>query len=252
MSLSRIDTSNELIIQRYLNGFKLVSPISNRYKSEASDTPHGTLGNLLQQRSFNVFLTDDNGVAQSANESEAYLLGFDSVQHFIGKNVFDVAPESIAQVIRCNDLVVMNRQRGCIYEEQFFIPKTEISLQFLCFKFPWYHLDNTLIGIFGLSIAMGVQGVAQSLTDISALGLLKPLSASDPEVLLSYVNGIYLTKREIEILRYTVRGYTAKKISLMLQISSRTIEQHIANVKNKLGVSNKSELIDMLVDKFFS
>lgn len=44
-----------------------------------------------------------------------------------------------------------------------------------------------------------------------------------------------LTSRELEVARLTLMGYTDKKISIDLKISSRTVEQHITNVKMKLG-----------------
>ena len=62
--------------------------------------------------------------------------------------------------------------------------------------------------------------------------------------------GVQLTKREIEVLRLTVKGYTAKKIARFLQLSHRTVEEYLANIKIKMGAASKSDLIAMGSDYF--
>lgn len=52
------------------------------------------------------------------------------------------------------------------------------------------------------------------------------------------------SKREISILFYLLRGKTATQISEVLFISKRTVENHIANMKQKISVSKKSQLIE--------
>lgn len=52
----------------------------------------------------------------------------------------------------------------------------------------------------------------------------------------------YLTKRELEVLKCVIVGYSAKKIGHLLQISSRTVEGYINNLKLKLGCNSKAEI----------
>jgi len=52
-----------------------------------------------------------------------------------------------------------------------------------------------------------------------------------------------LTEREMEILSFTVKGYDAKRIAEMLNISFLTVRKHIANVYQKLHVRSRSQLI---------
>ena len=52
---------------------------------------------------------------------------------------------------------------------------------------------------------------------------------------------IALTKRETEILRWTVEGKTAWEIGSILKISERTVNFHIQNVMEKFGVHNKTQ-----------
>lgn len=52
------------------------------------------------------------------------------------------------------------------------------------------------------------------------------------------------SKRELECIRYTLKGKSAKQISYELKISTRTVEEYLANIKTKMGVYSKSELIE--------
>jgi DNA-binding CsgD family transcriptional regulator len=52
-----------------------------------------------------------------------------------------------------------------------------------------------------------------------------------------------LSARETQSLQYYVQGKTAKEISQLLGLSTRTVENYIYNIKEKLHVSTKAELI---------
>lgn len=53
-----------------------------------------------------------------------------------------------------------------------------------------------------------------------------------------------LTKRENEILSYLLSGKTNKEISLILDISLNTVNNHVANIYDKSGVKNRVELVN--------
>ncbi len=57
----------------------------------------------------------------------------------------------------------------------------------------------------------------------------------------------YLTKRELDVMKYIMLGYTAKKIAVVLQLSYRTVEAYIVTLKLKLRCSTKGELIETSV-----
>lgn len=59
--------------------------------------------------------------------------------------------------------------------------------------------------------------------------------------LLSKIN--QLSIREREVLSFVTRGMTAKMIAKELIISPRTVEQHIENIKRKIGIGSKYQLI---------
>jgi len=61
---------------------------------------------------------------------------------------------------------------------------------------------------------------------------IKPENQSEP-----------LTRRETEVLRLIVEGYTNRQIGQELKISIRTVEGHRANISDKLGLHSRVELV---------
>lgn len=59
-----------------------------------------------------------------------------------------------------------------------------------------------------------------------------------------------LTKREIDVLHLMCDGLTANRIGKMLGISHRTVENYLYTMRSKLGIKNRSELIDYARDQF--
>ena len=52
-----------------------------------------------------------------------------------------------------------------------------------------------------------------------------------------------LTERELEVLRLAARGQTNKQIGAALQISDRTVQNHLANIYAKLAVASRTEAV---------
>ena len=56
------------------------------------------------------------------------------------------------------------------------------------------------------------------------------------------------SEREKDVIEHLLQGKSNKQIALELGISSRTVEFHLGNVYNKLGVSSRSEAILKLTE----
>ena len=60
-------------------------------------------------------------------------------------------------------------------------------------------------------------------------------------------SGFLLTKREREIFQLLIEDYSTKEISEKLQISEKTVRNHISNTIQKLGVSSRTQaLVELL------
>ncbi len=62
---------------------------------------------------------------------------------------------------------------------------------------------------------------------------------------------VRLTGREIEVARLLVHGLTMREMAVLMNISSRTIESHIGNLKQKFNVRTKSHLISACLHFIF-
>src|SRR5262249_16848232 len=81
----------------------------------------------------------------------------------------------------------------------------------------------------------------------------KPFLTSDVTntVLMKYLNGdttgtetdARLTPREREIVQLLSEGKTNKEVAVVLDISTRTVETHRANIMHKLGMESLSDLV---------
>ena len=58
--------------------------------------------------------------------------------------------------------------------------------------------------------------------------------------------GIYFTRREAQTLFHLLKGKTIPEVGRSLDLSARTIEFYVKNMKLKIGVKSKAELLDKL------
>ena len=52
-----------------------------------------------------------------------------------------------------------------------------------------------------------------------------------------------LTDRELQILTLTAKGFTNKAIGMQLSISDRTVQNHLANIFQKMNASSRTEMV---------
>lgn len=51
--------------------------------------------------------------------------------------------------------------------------------------------------------------------------------------------GVRLTKREVEVLTLVIEGKSSKEVADQLYVSKRTVDFHLANIYQKLNVTNR-------------
>ena len=57
---------------------------------------------------------------------------------------------------------------------------------------------------------------------------------------------ISIARRELDVLRHLVVGCTIKEVATLLKLSPRTVEGYFYNIKLKLGLYKKSEIIKVI------
>lgn len=55
----------------------------------------------------------------------------------------------------------------------------------------------------------------------------------------------HLSKRELQCLQLSIRGKSARQAAIEMGISQRTVEEYLNNIKRKMGVKTKAEMIEI-------
>ena len=202
------------------------------------------------QMPMSFWMLDTNSITQAMNAEGIKVCGFQSEQDAIGHSLIQVSThESAIQLINnCNE--VLHTQSLRIFEE-YHIRKDGIAQQFLSIKLPWYDLEQgDLIGVCGFSIVLGRHSLANNLSLLAQYGMLDASNtASQPSILppnnIHSLQHLSIPPREKQCLQLIAQGYTAKMMARELGLSYRTIESYIDNLKTRLGVNSKFELIQI-------
>ncbi|MEO8402099.1 MAG: LuxR C-terminal-related transcriptional regulator [Gammaproteobacteria bacterium] len=235
---SDFDTSDELLVSCHSHGIKLMKPTIHSRSHSIAD---------LLQLPINIYFLDKNSAMKMINETCATTMGFASITDSFGKTMFDISPtENAENVIKTDRAVVSNNKRELVEDNVIHFDSFN-EQHFFTIKMPWYNKNNEIIGIFGASILFGTQPFADSLSKIIQFGLL-PQTTPNNLLRGTFHNASYYTKREKECLFYILRGKTARETGKLLNLSTRTIETYINNLKIKLNVSTKSELISKALE----
>ena len=65
--------------------------------------------------------------------------------------------------------------------------------------------------------------------------------------LLGDYNKIYLTKREVECIRWSIYGKTADETAIILGINKKTVETNFENIRIKLNCTKQSQIIAIVI-----
>lgn len=79
--------------------------------------------------------------------------------------------------------------------------------------------------------------LAQIRASLARLGL-----GAAPEPVAQLPPNVYLTPTERRVLRLVAQGLTNQQVADELKVSRRTVESHVSNMLNKIGLANRTEL----------
>lgn len=236
----------EMTIQRAGQGIVLV-------ESDKNNRPDNALCiEKLMKMPFHMYFMDRYSVLQKFNERGAISFNLNHYNDAIGLSARDLSSRETAESSIANDRMVINNNQFLIKDEHY-TRLDQMDFTTLSIKFPWYQ-DNKTRGVFGVSFLLDSKwgiSLSDAMNHVIHTGLLdsRQFNASLPGL---QFGGIYLTKRQKEIVSHMIRGKTAKEIANLLNLSSRTVEHHIENIKLKTDSDSRSELIDKMIDYFIA
>lgn len=242
---SLLDTSPEFEIHPWAGGIQLRIP-AKLTESDRICSPRKTptIQEVLQLP-ISVYFLNFCSELQNANDLIPQVLEVSLVK-LLGRSIVETMPENNSYQEILNDRTVLESGQQCFFQETA-IQKDGSCLNFLTVKLPWYTAENKIIGLLGFSMEINAHNPAQSLNLLRSWGLLnnnKPTSLDMLNLKIMHGN---ITYREFMVIEQLLLGRSARYIGETLNISKRTVETHIENIKNKLGVHTKSELIEKIM-----
>lgn len=201
-----------------------------------------TQNDLLDQLPGYFVIKSTTSIYQTANTKAANVLGFKSSTQLIGKTDHDLNCEAAQYASR-------------------FIEEDQLTLQHGKLKFIshfCYAKDEWKTCLYEKSVirhANGEQSIGCYVTDItdsSLIDISRYLLEKDSKYhhqQFSYLirdhdlQNLFST-REAECLFFILRGKSSKMIANILNISAKTVEYYVEQLKLKLSCRNKSELIE--------
>lgn len=196
---------------------------------------------------YSVYLLDLNGATVHINEVGANICGYHVPEQAHGKTIFQVSKGHTAKDLLDNCESVLKQESVQIFDE-FNMRYDGRFLQFLSIKFPCYDENHQLKGTLGISVVLGEHPLAEAIIKLINLGLLPDHASPHDQSIKLNLGSVSLTSREQECLEFTVKGFTAKEIAKKLSISSRTVEEYLNQIKNKLNVSTKQQMIQKVLN----
>ena len=219
-----------------------------------------------------LYWKDKNGYYLGCNELTATLAGLNSVYEIVGKTDQELWGNQAEHLIK-NDKQVIATEETLLVEEELLAADGR-WLYFTGVKMPLRDESDNIIGIIGNSLditelktmqAKLKEGKEQAEFANKAksefLACIGDDAKIETEKVLNlfkkkyrsryYIEGkngdAYLTKKEAVILAYIAKGKITKKVASILNISPRTVESHVENMKMKLHCHSKAELIEIFL-----
>ena len=211
-----------------------------------------TIGSPLDHLPGYFVQKNADSIYSFANKNAATILGFDSPEEMIGKTDHE---------LKCNAA----QYADCFaQEDQLALEKGKLQfISHFCYaKNEWKtcFYEKTGFKNAGGDVA-GVSCYVTDVTDCHLIDITRFLLKTDSKshyefmhrqfsyVLNQHYFDVRLTGRETECLFFILRGKSSKAIARFLNVSVKTIEYYIEQLKTKMNCSNKSELIEKSIFK---
>jgi len=203
---------------------------------------------LLGQLPGMIVVMDKQSRFLYSNKYTANMFGFDKESNMLGNDAHSMkcpAVECADEFIHQDQLVMQHDHELTILDiHEYADGKVKILLTK---KSPYKNTAQEIIGSICQCTEVQSAGFAKICSVLAKSD--KKLRSTNNDKERSYLVGIFpqekcLSSRELDCMFYILRGKSAKEIGKILEISHRTVDSYIENIKNKLGQYNRSALVD--------
>lgn len=197
-------------------------------------------------------VTDSNLIYKSTSPCAAKLFGWNKPENAVNQSVYNIRSRAVeaANLYDKSSNISMQLQKPIVAVQ--IVNRGTAPQIFMTQKIPIITNKNAIKGVFISCMELSnvtrescqwIQGGDKHFTDTT--------HAPKQYILTPEASPLPLSNRQQECLALLIRGKTYKEISHALNVSDRTIEDHIHAIKYKLGCYNKSQLIEKAIDSGF-
>ncbi len=196
----------------------------------------------LEQSPFLMVAKDINLEFTSANRRWLNAAGFDNEELIIGKQDTDCAWAEKTHLYLQHEADTLNNIVYTSIQPTLLSSGEQIWMN--NYKFPIIDDKNKIQGIMVIAHVIEIPSWNKTLCQLDEKNRfnLEQYFIGKPV----FEN---LTKRESEVLFFIARGKSTKCIANILNISSRTVEKHVENIKIKFNCRKKNEIIDYAISQ---
>lgn len=261
-----LDTSEDLLVQRYGTGVRLIRPDNfHRYKEMDDKYILPPSVKSLFQMPCNVYFLNTESVIQNMSDTAANVCGFQGKKDAIGNTARTVSKKESAEFSIMHNNEVISRN-SIVIKDEHFLRLDGFEFRDIAIKFPLLDDNGKIMGVFGCSIIIDL--LAESFHLLMKTGLLvdthiftrsrnyysiyldsdiSQQTIDDLSRKLSVKTKKLISKREIECLLHLMKGKSARETGIQLNRSQRTVEHYINSLKDKLSCAKKSEIIETVL-----
>jgi DNA-binding CsgD family transcriptional regulator len=191
--------------------------------------------NLEVQNSLGlyIFAKDRNLKYIYCNDVFAEGLGLNSVQEVFGKTDSDLFPKDTARFYQNGDTFVL--KGGALINQVEYHPEKSRIVTVTVSKKVLKNRHGSEIGIAGSAIKTPSVGLSLKFENKKYYFQIEGCTE-------------YFTKREFEVFRQLLNGATAKKIAMQSNLSCRTIEFYIQNIRDKMVCQRKTDIRERAIE----
>lgn len=216
------------------------------------DAKQRYLNIMFEQFEGVIALTDKNNRCVYANDYTAKLFGYKNSQDIIGVDPYDMpcpAVESAEQFIDQYNYVFQTQKPLLVFDvhqyadqkHHFFITKKTPILD---------PLNNQFTQIMTTCNEINSQILYQMFAQLKNQRQYfeETVSKNISFYIGQLPSNSHLSHRELECLYHLVHGKSQKEIAYVMKLSPRTVESYFENIKNKLDIYNRSQLIEYAIN----
>jgi DNA-binding CsgD family transcriptional regulator len=202
---------------------------------------------LLAEFNQFVFCKDIQHRYVNCNQDYAKVLGYPTINDVLGLTDDKLNP-LYAPIYKKDDNLVLQGENLSINNPAYF---KEIGIVTVTGKImPFRDYDGNIIGVIGTT------NLSNNISKKSFIEVLKMLDGYNLQQIVcknSYIvktkyGMVKLSRRETQCILLLFKSYTADDIAYSLGLSKKSIESYFVNIKNKLNLCHKSQIIDTVIN----